>query len=96
MPNDPTPSFRDPFAALYAEVKRGMVERQGQLAFFAIVVTYTEGPPETATVTRIGSEIEEGPYRVAGHVGALVAGDRVKVEDVTGEGGYVIAYMLAV
>lgn len=93
---DPTPTFNDAFASLFQEIRRGLQRQQDQLAFQATVVSFdtTLTPVNYATVIRLGATVEEGPYRVPAHITTLVAGDRVKVEDITGEGGFVIAYVL--
>ena len=82
-------TFRDPFSDLFAEVRRGMLAQLAQLSFQAVVVTY-DGGTVSATVTRIGATVAEGPYRVAPHVGALIAGQRVYVQDISGEGGFLV------
>lgn len=89
-------SYGEAFSRLFTEIKNGLAVQYSQQSFMAEVVSYDASltPVNYAVVRRYDSAIEEGPYRVAGHVAALVAGDRVKVEDVTGEGGYVVSYLL--
>ncbi len=87
---EPTRSFGDPFAQLFSEIRRGQQATFGQQTFYATVSAYVGGPPKTATVTRLGATIAEGPYRVANHIATLAVGARVLVQDTTGEGGFVV------
>jgi len=69
------------------------MERYQQLQFQAVVSVYNSGVP-SAEVIRLGATLAEGPYKVANHVGALSVGQRVVVQDVTGEGGFVVVARL--
>lgn len=98
MPDVGPTSYSDPFDHLFAEIRMGLLGQLTQLEFFAEVISYdalSAIPTVYATVRRYDSTVDEGPYRVASHVPALVAGDRVKVRDTNGEGGFVVEYKLA-
>ena len=67
-----------------------------QTHFQATVVTYTAGPPATATVQRNGQSIADGSeYRVLVHVGTLTPGQVVFLCDSTGNGTPVVVGRLA-
>ncbi len=87
-------TYREPFEMLFSEIMAVLTRRHRMLSFFALVDSYSATTPPTATVTRIGATDTEGPYVVAAHVGALSQGDRVVVQDITGEGGFVVAYQV--
>lgn len=79
-------------AAVFRMVGKIWDTRYRNACFRASVVVIAG---DTATVQRINSTVVEGPYQCAyGLAATLSAGNQVKVQDVTGDGGYVVEYRI--
>lgn len=77
---------------------RGLQSHDSQRIVNAIITSFAAGPPKTAMIQRIGSaaSLIEGPYRVSNQISTLAVGTRVVIQDVTGEGGFVVMHELSV
>lgn len=83
-------------ANIIAEVMQRIRDHYRDTHFQATVVTYTAGPPATATVQRNGQpSADPSQYRVLVHVGTLTPGQVVFLCDSTGNGTPVVVGRLA-
>ena len=80
-------------AAVFRAVGGIWQSRDKERVFRATVISTGA---DVATVERIDSPgVSEGPYQcAAGLAATLSPGDQVKVQDITGDGGYVVEYLL--